>query len=33
MEPEGSLLCLQKHDTGPCPDPDVSYPHRLKLFI
>jgi hypothetical protein len=30
MEPEGSLPCLQKPATGPCPEPAVSSsPHRL----
>jgi hypothetical protein len=33
MEPEGSLLCLQKPATGPYPEPDVSSPQPLNLFI
>jgi hypothetical protein len=32
MEPEGSLLCFQKHDTGPYPEPDASSPHLPTLF-
>jgi hypothetical protein len=32
MEPEGSLSCLQKPATGPCPEPaESSLPHRSYL--
>jgi hypothetical protein len=27
MEPEGSVLCSQKHTIGPYPEPDASSPH------
>jgi hypothetical protein len=32
MEPEGSLPCLQKPDTGPYPKKDASSAHLLTLL-
>jgi len=32
MEPEGSLLCSQKHANGSYTQPDAASPHLLTLF-
>jgi hypothetical protein len=33
IEPEGSLLCLLKSASGPCPKPDESSPHTRTVFL